>query len=129
MRGSAIAQSLMLFRQMLVSWLGWRAVHPAAAIVSAYRATLGKRAKLITVTGSFGKSTTTRAILAILGQSTRLERAPNAFARMYYRAVRQMARQPIGVVEIGIGKPNQMRGYGRALRPDATPCRGKYRKR
>ena len=66
----------MQFHRLALSSLSWRAVRPAAVIASAYRATLGSRTKLIAVTGSFGKTTTTRAVLAILGQSTRVERVP-----------------------------------------------------
>lgn len=117
MRGAAITRSLMELRELGVSSLGWRATRPTALIVSACRATFGKRTKLIAVTGSFGKTTTTRALTVILGGPTSFERVPNCFSRMYFHAVRQMLRRATGVLEIGIGQPNQMRGYARAIRP------------
>jgi len=88
-----------------------------SVLVSAYRATLGRGSKLIAVTGSFGKTTTTRAIAAVLGRPTALENVPNANSRLHLQALRQMRGGPIGVVEIGIGRPNRMRHYARAIRP------------
>jgi UDP-N-acetylmuramoyl-tripeptide--D-alanyl-D-alanine ligase len=115
---AAKVRLLMEFRQLAVQSLSWRANGAAATLVSICRATLGSRAKLIAITGSFGKTTTTRAVAAILGQSKRRALVPNSFARMYFQAFQQMSRRSIGVLEIGIGQPNQMRGYARAIRPD-----------
>ncbi len=91
---------------------------PAALLARAYRATLGRRATLIAVTGSFGKTTTTRAIAAILGQHTQRENYENCFTGLYLRAIYQTAIHDTAVVEIGIGRPGQMTRYARVLRPD-----------
>jgi UDP-N-acetylmuramyl pentapeptide synthase len=112
-----VAGSLVQLNQRAVGWLSHRAVGPMAIVVSAYRATLGRRTTLIAVTGSFGKTTTTRAIAAILGQSTDLERVPNAFSRLLLRALQQLTGKTVAVIEVGIGRPNQMRRYARAIRP------------
>jgi UDP-N-acetylmuramoyl-tripeptide--D-alanyl-D-alanine ligase len=117
MKPGNVAGSLVQLRQRAVTWLSHRAVGPMAVVVSAHRATLGRRTKLIAVTGSFGKTTATRAVAAILGEPTDLERVPNAFSRMFFRALRQTSGRPVAVIEVGIGRPNQMRRYARAIRP------------
>lgn len=117
MKPSNIAGSLVQLGQRAVGWLSHRAVGPMAVLVSAHRRTLGRRTKLIAVTGSFGKTTTTRAIAAILGERTDLERVPNAFSRLLLRAIRQTSGKAVAVIEVGIGRPNQMRRYARAIRP------------
>jgi UDP-N-acetylmuramyl pentapeptide synthase len=95
-----------------------------AIVVAAHRATLGRRTKLIAVTGSFGKTTATRAVAAILGESTDLERVPNAFSRLFFRALKQTSGKAVAVIEVGIGRPNQMRRYARAIRPEIAVVTG-----
>lgn len=120
MKPRDIKGSLVQLGQRAVGWLSHRAVGPMAVVTSAHRRTLGRRTKLIAVTGSFGKTTTTRAIAAILGERTDLERVPNAFSRLLLRAIRQTSGNAVAVIEVGIGRPNQMRRYARAIRPQIT---------
>ena len=85
----------------------------------AHRRTLGKRTRLVTVVGSFGKTTTTRCIAATLGLP---ERQPRDNCRSHL-AVAVFARTGVGrhaVLEVGIDHPGQMADYARVLRPDVT---------
>lgn len=107
-------------RQRLMSWLSQHATRPASWLASLHRATSGRHTTLIAVTGSFGKTTTTRAIAAMLGQQGDLEAVPNCFGRLYLQVVRQTRSSRFGVVEIGIGRPNQMRGYAASIRPNVA---------
>ncbi|MCC6682752.1 MAG: hypothetical protein IT445_17765 [Phycisphaeraceae bacterium] len=91
---------------------------PASWLARAHRSTLGRNATLIAVTGSFGKTTTTRAIAAILGQHTRRENFENCFAGLYLRAMYHTSAHDIAVMEVGIGRPGQMTRYARVLRPN-----------
>jgi UDP-N-acetylmuramyl pentapeptide synthase len=120
MKPRDIRGSLAQLGHRAVSWLSHRAVGPMAVVTSVHRLTLGRRTKLIAVTGSFGKTTTTRAIAAILGERTDLERVPNAFSRLLLRAIRQTSGNAVAVIEVGIGRPNQMRRYARAIRPQIS---------
>jgi UDP-N-acetylmuramoyl-tripeptide--D-alanyl-D-alanine ligase len=116
MKPGNTAGSLARLRQRAIDWLSHRAVGPLSAVVAAHRATFGRRTQLIAVTGSFGKTTAARAIAAILGQSTELERVPNAFSRLLLRALKLSSAGRLAVIEVGIGRPNQMRRYARAIR-------------
>jgi UDP-N-acetylmuramyl pentapeptide synthase len=77
------------------------------------------RQKLVCVVGSYGKTSTVRALLtAIEGQAddwTKLNL--NCFADVYISYLRQLGK-PIAVCEIGIGGPGQMEKYAEALTPD-----------
>src|SRR5690606_41701932 len=46
--------------------------------------------------------------------------ALNCFSYLYFQAIRQTSGRAIGVVEIGIGQPKQMRRYAEAIRPDVA---------
>lgn len=101
-------------------WLSARTKAPVSVIAQAYRGTLGRNTCVIAVTGSFGKTTTTRAIAAVLGQPTDREFVTNAFCGLYAHLMRQTGRQPHAVLEVGIGQPGQMRRYASVLRPDVV---------
>lgn len=105
------------FRPRLQSWLSRLFAGPVALYTRLYRATRGRGCVLIGVTGSFGKTTTSRAIAAVLGQPTNQEAVANAFSRLYFQALRLMRSRTHGVVEMGVGRPGQMRAYARVVRP------------
>jgi len=107
------------FRAKAEMSLSYRTSGVVSRIASLFRATKGRHTKLIAVTGSFGKTTTTRAIAQILGAYTDRV-ALNCFSYLYFQAIRQTSGRAIGVVEIGIGQPKQMRRYAEAIRPDVA---------
>jgi len=85
----------------------------------AYRRTLIRRARIVAVVGSFGKTTTTRAVSAALG----LARDPKgwnsgAFLAAELLRIRSGARY--GVLEVGISRKGTMARYAQLIRPHIT---------
>ena len=95
-------------------------------LVSLARRTIWRRSRVVTVIGSFGKTTTTHAVAAALGAPlTRWSRSGrNAYSVVPLNALRQLARSHLAVIEVGIGSPGQMARYASALRPDVVVLTG-----
>jgi UDP-N-acetylmuramyl pentapeptide synthase len=90
------------------------------AVAALYRRTIVRRIRMLAVVGSFGKSTTMRAVTVALGRKVHpraVANAKNAVAGAIFR-LRPSDRH--GIVEVGIDKPGQMATYARLLRPDIT---------
>jgi UDP-N-acetylmuramoyl-tripeptide--D-alanyl-D-alanine ligase len=83
-----------------------------------YRRTLLRRTRLAVVIGSFGKTTTTRALKAVFGLPWRRADAANSHSNLSRALFAIRSSQPVGVLEVGINGPRQMEGYARLLRPD-----------
>jgi len=83
-----------------------------------YRRTLARTTRVIAVAGSFGKTTTTRAILAALGRDPRAAVNRNAKYFLALALLRIRPGQRHAVLEVGISKRNQMAQYARMIRPD-----------
>jgi UDP-N-acetylmuramoyl-tripeptide--D-alanyl-D-alanine ligase len=87
-------------------------------LASLYRRTLIRQARFVAVVGSFGKTTTTRAILAALGIKDaryigwNAKNGPSAAIL----GIRPHARH--AALEIGISDKGQMEAYAQLLRPD-----------
>jgi UDP-N-acetylmuramoyl-tripeptide--D-alanyl-D-alanine ligase len=94
---------------------------PLQYVTRLHRMTLSRNTPLVAVTGSFGKTTTTRAISVALGLPDHpwIGYSLNAFSFQFVHLCRQ-SRHPFAVLEVGIGAPGQMSGYARALRPDVA---------
>ena len=73
---------------------------------------------VVAVVGTFGKSTTARALRLALNGDPGSERAPNSFTRLARVVLRARPRHGVLVAEAGIDAPGQMRSYARMLRPD-----------
>ena len=84
-----------------------------------YRRTFARRTRVVTVVGSFGKTTTTRALATILGASP-WDGDGNALTSvaMAVFGIRPCDRH--AVIEIGIEKPGEMASYAHMVRPDIT---------
>ena len=93
--------------------LAWPLLRPAAWL---YRRTALRRTRIAAVTGSFGKTTTSRAIAAALGAPT--VTGANHKSGIALRILGTKPSQSHGVVEVGIDGPGQMRGFARMVRPD-----------
>jgi UDP-N-acetylmuramoyl-tripeptide--D-alanyl-D-alanine ligase len=86
-------------------------------IAHAYRRTMIRRTRIVAVVGSFGKTTTTRAVSAALG----LPRDPkgwNSGAFLAAKLLRIRAGARYGALEVGISRKGTMARYARLLRPD-----------
>jgi UDP-N-acetylmuramyl pentapeptide synthase len=99
-----------------LSWLFWPLLAPLAALA---RRTWRRRVTVVAVTGSFGKTTTTRAIRAALDLPPRDGRIWNFGIALAWALLRAPGGRRL-VVEVGISAPGQMRGYARMLRPDVV---------
>ena len=98
-----------------VSYHGWPFLAWPAAL---YRRTLVRTTRVIAVVGSFGKTTTTRAILAALGGDPQAAVNHNAKSFLALALLRIRPHQRHLVLEVGISGPNQMAEYARVIRPD-----------
>ena len=90
------------------------------ALARLYRSTLARRMRVITVVGTFGKTTTTRAIFHALGERADrwMERNANTQGTVAWSLLRQPPWRKHVVIETGVIEPGVMAGYGRVLRPD-----------
>lgn len=95
----------------------WPLLAPLARL---YRRTAVRNTRVIAVVGSFGKSTTTRAVAAALRVPSHDRMLFNAFAQVAFALLRIRRSQRHAVIEVGIAAPGEMADYARAVRPDVT---------
>lgn len=81
------------------------------------RRTLPETSRVIAITGSYGKSTTTRIIECCLGRNPSVVPRPNNPANLYAWFWRQRSNLEHLVVETGISRPGQMARLASVLRP------------
>jgi UDP-N-acetylmuramoyl-tripeptide--D-alanyl-D-alanine ligase len=91
-----------------------------AQLARLYRSTVVRRTRVIAVVGSLGKSTTLRAVSAILELPFHGRMHDNAWSSVAYAMLRIRPGQPHAAVEVGIADVGQMRGYARVVRPSVT---------
>ncbi|MEJ2079407.1 MAG: Mur ligase family protein [Acidobacteriota bacterium] len=82
-----------------------------------YRRTLLKPTGVIAVVGSFGKSTTTRAVAAALGPECCSKAIGNARSFIADALLRVPPGAPFAVIEVGIDGPGQMERLAHMVRP------------
>jgi UDP-N-acetylmuramyl pentapeptide synthase len=85
-----------------------------------YRRTVARRARLIVVTGSLGKTTTARAVLAVLSGESRDLPDKNALGFLARSIFRIGPRCRRVVLEAGIDRVGLMRRYATMLRPSVV---------
>jgi len=95
-----------------------RVQRPIRSVASGYRRTLIRRTRFTVVIGSFGKSTTTRAIAAAFDRRPAVRNSWNSGVAVSIGILRTRTGTPRAVMEIGIAEPNQMTGYAQLIRPD-----------
>lgn len=107
-------------RIQLRKGIGYRLFPVLALVARCYRRLFLRRTRLVAVVGSFGKTTTTRALSAAFGvpPHPRLER--NAFQWVAMALLRIPPGSPRAAIEVGIGGPGQMDRYARMTRPDVV---------
>jgi UDP-N-acetylmuramoyl-tripeptide--D-alanyl-D-alanine ligase len=87
-------------------------------IAGAYRRTIIRRTRIVAVVGSFGKTTTTRAVSAALGLPRDPYRGWNAGAFLAAGLLRIRPGARHAALEVGISRKGTMARYARLLRPD-----------
>lgn len=91
-----------------------------SAVARTYRRTLVRKTQVIAVTGSFGKSTATRALVAALGLPLARAALCNSWQWVAFAVLRIRPAQRHAVIEVGISRPGQMEAYARTVRPDVV---------
>jgi len=99
-----------LFRSGFLLW-------PLATL---YRRVFLRKTKLIAVTGSFGKTTTTRAVMSALCLPGERHVIWNAGGYLPLALLRTPPASPYCVLEVGISASGQMARYARRIRPDVV---------
>jgi UDP-N-acetylmuramoyl-tripeptide--D-alanyl-D-alanine ligase len=100
----------------LLGALIWPLVGPAAWV---WRRTWLRGTRLIAVTGSLGKTSTTAAVAAVLGVPFDPD-SRNFGSFLALAVLRHRPRRRPLVLEVGISRRGQMERYARLLRPDAV---------
>jgi len=95
--------------------LAWKVLARPAAW---YRRRVIRNTRIVGVTGSFGKTTTTRATLAALGRDPGSVLHGNAGCFLARALFRIRPGQRHAVIEIGISRPDQMSQYAQVVSPD-----------
>ena len=87
---------------------------PLAAL---YRRTVLRKVKIISVIGSLGKTTSCRAIAAVVGD-TKLQGYSNFKNSIVRNMLKHGPSSPYAVLETAVGGPGLMAGYHAMLKPD-----------
>ncbi len=105
-------------RERILLGLGARIAPILHLLARGYRRVWIRKTRIIAVVGSFGKTTTTRAIAASLGAPEPSELAPNAGSALDLKLLRLSRGTRHAVLEVGVSRHGQMVRYARQLRPD-----------
>jgi UDP-N-acetylmuramoyl-tripeptide--D-alanyl-D-alanine ligase len=97
-------------------WLAWPWLR---ALGWLWRRVGLRRTRLVAVTGSFGKTTTVRAVRTALGLPTN-RHLRNSRSFLALALLGTSPRIDRLVLEVGISRPRQMRTFARLLRPDVA---------
>jgi UDP-N-acetylmuramoyl-tripeptide--D-alanyl-D-alanine ligase len=107
-------------RRQVADGVAYRAWPVMSRLATLYRRTIASRVRVVAVVGSFGKSTTMRAVAAALGAPQPRSMTANAWTSVAMAVLRIRPAQRHAVIEVGIGGRGQMDRYARLLRPDVT---------
>jgi UDP-N-acetylmuramoyl-tripeptide--D-alanyl-D-alanine ligase len=98
-----------------VIYLTWPLLRHVARV---YRVTVARRPRIVTVVGSFGKTTAARAVAIVLNIPVSSEIERNAFSNVGLALFRVRPWNKHGVIEVGIGRRGHMKAYATTIRPD-----------
>ena len=91
----------------------WPLLWPPARL---YRATLARRPRAVAVIGTYGKTTTTRAVAAAMGgDPDAIARNAGSYLATAIMRIRPWARH--AVLEVGVSTPGEMARYAKIVRP------------
>jgi UDP-N-acetylmuramoyl-tripeptide--D-alanyl-D-alanine ligase len=94
----------------------WPIFNVLAAI---YRRTITRRTRVVAVVGSYGKTTTARAIGYALGLK-RINLSGKGVSQVALSILRMLPGQPHGVIEVAVNRRGQMLRHAKALRPNVV---------
>jgi UDP-N-acetylmuramoyl-tripeptide--D-alanyl-D-alanine ligase len=98
-----------------VIYLTWPLLRHVAKV---YRMTAARRTRIVTVVGSLGKTTATRAIATALGLRVDPAIEHNAFSYVAMALFQARPWNRHAVIEVGIGRRGHMKTYATTIRPD-----------
>jgi UDP-N-acetylmuramyl pentapeptide synthase len=107
-------------RRQIADGIAFRAWPLMSRLARLYRCTIARRTRVVAVVGSFGKSTTMRAVAAALAAPAPRSMTGNAWTSVALAILRLRPSQRHAAIEVGIGGPGQMQQYARLVRPDVT---------
>jgi len=107
-------------RSVVAYGVRYRAWPLLAAAARVHRRRLGERTRFVAVVGSFGKTTTARAVRAALGLDPDAHPAANSWSFLAAAVLRVRPGARHAVLEAGISGPGQMVHYATLIRPDVT---------
>jgi len=107
-------------RRQVADGVAYRVWPMMSRLARLYRRTMVRRTRVVAVIGSFGKSTTMRAVAAGLEAPQARSMTANAWTSVAMAVFRIRPAQRHAVIEVGIGGRGQMDQYARLLRPDLT---------
>ncbi len=106
-------------RSQVLSGMLHRAWPLMSRLAGAWRRTALRRTRLVAVIGSYGKTTTTRAVTQVLGRPVAPQIELNDKSFIPLALLRTKAGAPGAVIEVGIDHPGQMREFAAVIRPVA----------
>jgi UDP-N-acetylmuramoyl-tripeptide--D-alanyl-D-alanine ligase len=89
-----------------------------AQLATVHRRLLARRTRIVAVVGSFGKTSTTRALRRALATRAHLDVRGNAYSSLARGLLAVRPTDRWAVLEVGIDGPGQMARYARILRPN-----------
>lgn len=107
-------------RRQVADGIAYRLWPLMSRLARLYRRTIGRRTRIVAIVGSFGKSTTMRAVAAALAAPQPRSMTANAWTSVAMAVLRIRPAQRHAVIEVGIGGRGQMAQYARLVRPDLT---------
>jgi UDP-N-acetylmuramyl pentapeptide synthase len=107
-------------RRQIADGIAFRAWPLMSRLARLYRCAIARRTRVVAVVGSFGKSTTMRAVAAALAAPAPRSLTGNAWTSVALAILRLRPSQRHAVIEVGIGGRGQMEQYARLVRPDVT---------
>ncbi len=105
-------------RAQLRTGAGYRLWPLSSRLARLYRRSVARRTRVVAVVGSFGKTTTTRAVSAALGVPAHPNMLRNAWSSVALALLRIRPAQRHAVIEVGIAAPGQMARYAPVVLPD-----------
>ena len=107
-------------RRQFLYGVHYRAWPLLSRLATLHRLTLGRKTRVVTVVGSFGKTTTASAVVTALGGRVQLFINFNAWSFLACAVLRLRPHDRHAVIEVGIDGTGQMASYAWMIRPDIT---------